>query len=583
VTKFFQVGTLIGAGATLCLAVGIPFAVVAAHTEPRPSGSVDPSAPVTFVDVTSNSHITFKHDNAATPQRYLIETMGSGAAWIDYDNDGYLDLYLVNGAATKAYTPEHPLRSALYHSSGDGTFTDVTEKAGVAALGLFGMGVAVGDYDNDGFEDIYVVGYGSSILYHNSGNGTFTDVTKQAGVQNAGKWGSSAAWFDYDRDGKLDLIVANYVDFTPEHNLICLNEGRAAYCHPNKYHGQTPTLFHNDGNGRFTEVSRTSKIGLKAGNGLGVVCFDYNGDGWPDVFLANDSMENFLYKNKRDGTFEEVAIEAGVALGEDGKPEAGMGADAADFDRDGLPDLFVTHLDLEYNRLYRNEGNDTFSDVTFASKLGAGTFRMSGFGTRFLDYDNDGWRDLFIANGHVLDNIRFFHSGTEYAEPKIVYKNVGGTFQDVTKQLGADLAVPRVSRAAAFADYDNDGDMDVLVTNSGDRPQLFRNDGGNRNHWLEVRLTGTRSNRDGIGAKIKVVADGVLQTDEAKGGMSYQAAHDPRLHFGLGKATRISSIDILWPSGMVTKLTDLPVDQCITIKEGVGQLPSLYPAFKKAS
>jgi enediyne biosynthesis protein E4 len=558
-------GILLIWGAVMC------WVVTAAGPDP---------AGVKFVDVAGSSKITFKHDNAATAQRYLIETMGSGAGWIDYDNDGYLDLYLANSAATKAYKPEHPLRSALYRSNGDGTFTDVTEKAGVGAVNLFGMGVAAGDYDNDGFEDLYVVGYGRSILYHNNGNGTFTDVTEKAGVANLGKWGSSAAWFDYDRDGKLDLIVANYVDFTPERNLICLDEGRPAYCHPNKYHGQTPTLFHNDGNGVFTDVSRASKIGLKAGNGLGVVCFDYNGDGWPDVFLANDSMENFLYRNKGNGTFEEVGLEAGVALGEDGKPEAGMGTDAADYDRDGLPDLFVTHLDLEYNRLYHNEGNGTFLDATFASKLGAGTFRMSGFGTRFIDYDNDGWRDLFIANGHVLDNVKYFHAGTEYAEPKTVYRNISGTFQDVTKQLGPDLAGARVSRAAAFADYDNDGDVDVLVTNNDDRPQLFRNDGGNRNHWLEVRVIGTRSNRDGIGAKIRIVANGASQTDEAKGGMSYQAAHDPRLHFGLGKATRISLLNVSWPSGAATKLANLAADQCITVKEDVGEVPSRCPQFQ---
>ncbi|MGI9072591.1 MAG: CRTAC1 family protein [Bryobacteraceae bacterium] len=541
------------------------------------------TGPVTFIDVTAGSNITFKHDNAATGQRYLIETMGSGAGWIDYDNDGYLDLYLVNSAATKVYKPSHPLRSALYRSNGDGTFTDVTDRAGVVAVDLFGMGVAVGDYDNDGFEDMYVVGYGRSILYHNNGNGTFTDVTEKAGVANLGKWGSSAAWFDYDHDGKLDLIVANYLDFTPERNLICIEQGRPAYCHPNKYPGQTPTLFHNEGNGIFTDVSRASKIGLKPGNGLGVVCFDYNGDGWTDVFLANDSMENFLYLNKGNDTFEEVGMEAGVALGEDGKAEAGMGADAADYDGDGLPDLFVTHLDLEYNRLYRNQGDGTFADTTFPAKLGAGTFRMSGFGTRFVDYDNDGWRDLFIANGHVLDNVQYFHAGTDYAEPKTVYRNVHGAFQNVTKQLGPDLVTPRVSRAAAFADYDNDGDMDVLVTNNGERPQLFRNDGGNRNHWLEVRLIGTRSNRDGIGTKLKIVANDVVQTEEAKGGMSYQAAHDPRLHVGLDKATRVTLLQVYWPSGAVTKLTDVPADQCITVKENVGEVPSHFPPFKKTS
>lgn len=541
--------------------------------------SPEATAPVQFTDVAAQSKIDFKHDNAATPQRYLIETMGAGAAWIDYDSDGYLDLYLVNSAPTKLYKPARPLRSALYKNRGDGTFADVTDQARVGAEGLFGMGVAVGDYDNDGFEDLYVAGYDRSILYRNNGDGTFSDVTEQAGVANRGKWGSSAAWFDYDRDGKLDLLVANYVDFTPQHNLICAQQGHTSYCHPSKYHGQTPTLFHNEGNGKFKDMSAVSKIGSKAGNGLGVVCFDYNGDGWTDVFLANDSMENFLYRNKRDGTFEEVGIESGVALSEDGKAEAGMGTDAADYDRDGFPDLFVTHLDLEYNRLYRNQGDGTFSDATSTAKLGAVTFRMSGFGTRFIDYDNDGWRDIFIANGHVLDNIELFHSGTTYAEPKIIYRNEGGVFREVTKQLGADLAIPRVSRAAAFADYDNDGDVDILVTNNGQRPQLFRNDGGNRNHWLEVRLIGTRSNRDAVGAKVNLVAGGVKQKDEVKGGMSYQAAHDPRLHFGLGKAARVSQLEVLWPSRAVTKLTDIPADRCVSIREGTGEVPSHFPLF----
>lgn len=541
----------------------------------------EPGMSIKFTDVAAASNIKFKHDNAATTQRYLIETMGSGAGWIDYDNDGYLDLYLVNSAETPAYKPARPIRSALYHSNGDGTFTDVTEKAGVVASGLFGMGVAVGDYDNDGFEDLYVAGYSRSVLYRNNGNGTFTDVTDKAGVANLGKWASSAAWFDYDHDGKLDLVIANYLDFTPANNLICVEQGQRAYCHPNKYHGQTPTLFHNNGDGTFTDVSRASKLGRKPGNGLGVVCFDYNADGWTDVFLANDSMENFLYMNRGNGTFEEVAVEAGVAFDEDGKAEAGMGTDAADYDRDGFPDLFVTHLDLEYNRLYRNQHDGTFRDATFSAKIGAGTFKMSGFGTRFVDYDNDGWRDLFIANGHVLDNIQLLHAGTTYAEPKTIYRNVGGFFVDVTKQLGTDLAIPRVSRAAAFADYDNDGDLDVLVTNNGDYPQLLRNDGGNRNHWLEIRLVGTRSNRDGIGSKVKVLTDGVAQAEEAKGGMSYQAAHDPRLHFGLGALARVGLLEIHWPSGAVSKFSNIAVDRCITVKEDFGEIPSHCPALNK--
>jgi hypothetical protein len=541
-----------------------------------------PARTVMFSDVAVASGLTFKHDNAATPQRYLIETMGAGAAWIDYNNDGFLDLYLVNSAETKVYKPPQPLRAALYRNNGDGSFTDATEKAGVAATGLFGMGVAVGDYDNDGWADLYVAGYGRSILYHDNGNGTFTDVTAQTGTLNPGKWASSAAWLDYDRDGKLDLVVANYVDFTPEGNLICVEQGRRSYCHPNKYHGQTPTLFHNNGNGTFTDVSQVSKLGSKPGNGLGVVCFDYNGDGWSDVFLANDSMENFLYLNQKNGTFAEVAIEAGVALSEDGRAEAGMGTDAVDYDRDGLPDLFVTHLDLEYNRLYRNRGDGTFSDATFASKLGAGNFLMSGFGTGFFDYDNDGWRDLFIANGHVLDNVHLLHRDTDYAEKKSLYRNVNGHFEDVTSQSGPDLATPRVSRAAAFADYDNDGDIDILVSNNGDSAQLFRNSGGDQNHWLEVRLIGTASNRDGIGAKIQIRADGIVQTDERKGGLSYQSAHDPRIHFGLGRADRVQSLEVQWPSGRHTTLKDLRANRLLTIREDAGEVESLFPPFKKA-
>lgn len=535
---------------------------------------------VTFRDVTQESGIAFVHDNAFSAEKYLIETMGSGVAWIDYDNDGYLDLYLVNGAATKAYTPAHRLSSALYHSNGDGSFTDVTQKAGVAAEGLFGMGVAVGDYDNDGFPDLYVVGYGRSILYHNNGDGTFTDVTPKAHVANLDRWGSSAAWFDYDRDGRLDLIIANYLDFTPENNKICVENGQKSYCHPNKYHGEPPRLYHNNGDGTFTDVSTLSKLGAKAGNGLGVLCFDFNGDGWPDVFIANDSMENFLYVNRRDGTFQEIGIEAGVALSEDGSSEAGMGVDSADYDHDGRPDLFITHLDLQWNRLYHNRGDGTFDDATFQSRIGSNNYHMSGFGTGFIDYDNDGWPDIFIANGHVLDNIQLFHNQTSWAEPKTMLRNSGGHFEVVSNQLGRDFALPRVSRGAAFGDYDNDGDVDILVSNNGQPPQLLRNEGGNRKHWLGVRLLGVRSNRDGIGAKVTVKAGGLIQVNEAKGGVSYQSAHDPRIHFGLGDAARVDSLEVAWPSGAVDRLSKLTADRFVTIKEGVGETQSCCAAFR---
>jgi len=535
-----------------------------------------PQEPVQFTDVSEAAGITFKHDNAATGEKYLIETMGSGAGWLDYDNDGYFDIYLAQSAATKAYTPKRPLRGALYRNNGDGTFSDVTEKAGVGAEGLFAMGVAVGDYDNDGFPDLYVVGYGRSILYHNNGDGTFSDVTAKSGVANGGKWGSSAAWFDYDHDGKLDLVVANYVDWSDEHNIACVDQGQRAYCHPNKYHPQTPTLFHNNGDGTFSDVSSVSKIALKAGNGLGVLCFDANGDGWTDVLIANDSMENFLFINKHDGTFEEVGLEAGVAFGENGRAEAGMGVDAADYDNDGLLDVFVTHLDLEFNRLYHNNGKGSFEDATFQAKFGYQTFHMSGFGTKFMDYDNDGWRDLFVANGHVLDNVAALHLESSYAEPKMMFRNHHGRFESVGEHLGRDFLKPAVGRAVAIADFDNDGDLDILVSNNGQAAQLLRNDGGNKNHWIEVRLVGTRSNRDGIGASVRVQAGGMKWVDEAKGGGSYQSAHDPRIHFGLGDAARIDSIEVRWPSGSITKRTGGGVNRVVTIKEGVGEVASHY-------
>jgi hypothetical protein len=528
----------------------------------------DGDGDIRFVDRTAAAGITFQHDNARSAEKYLIETMGAGAAWLDFDNDGNLDLYLVNSAPTKAYNPDRPLGSALYRNNGDGTFTDVTAKMGVGAARLFGMGVAVGDYDNDGFPDLYVIGYGRSILYHNDRGQGFTDVTAKAGVANTGRWGSSGAWFDYDHDGRLDLVIANYVDFTPANNVMCAQEGLRSYCHPNKYHGQPPTLYHNNGDGTFTDVSRSSGIGLKPGNGLGVVCFDYDGDGWTDVFIANDSMENFLFRNRGNGKFDEVGLEAAVALSDDGKAEAGMGVDAGDYDGDGRLDLFVTHLDLELNRLYRNTGSGIFEDATFRSKVGSRNFRMSGFGTRFIDYDNDGWRDLFIANGHVLDNIERFHADTAYREPKTMYRNVRGSFEDVTAKLGPAMLEPRVGRAAAFADFDNDGDIDVLVTNNGQAPQLLRNDGGNRKHWLQLRLVGVRSNRDGIGARVKVVAAGMTQVDQAKGGMSYQSAHDPRLHFGLGDAARADSVEVRWPSGVVDFFKDVAADRVLTVREG---------------
>ena len=542
--------------------------------------SASEPARVTFTDVADAAGIAFRHDNAASSEKFLIETMGSGCGWIDYDQNGLLDLYLVNGAATRVYSPSRPLRSALYRNNGDGTFTDVTGKAGVGAEGLFGMGVAVGDYDNDGFPDLFVLGYGRCILYRNNGDGTFTDVTARAGVENSGRWASSAAWFDYDNDGRLDLVIANYVDWSPDHNFYCgdTGPGMRSYCHPDDFRGQPPTLYHNNGDGTFTDVSKASGVGLKGGNGLGVVTFDYDDDGWQDIFIANDHMPNFLFHNNRDGTFREMGYAAGVAVSSDGQFEAGMGTDAADTTGSGRMDLVVAHLDMQLARLYQNLGDHTFDDATLRSKIGYSTYHMSGFGARFMDYDNDGARDLFIANGHVLDNIERYHADRRYAEPKLMFRNNGhGIFENVSDRLGPDFLLPRVSRGAAIGDFDNDGDLDIVVNNNGQAPQLLRNDGGNANHWLEILLIGTKSNRDGVGARVKVSAGDLILYDQRKGGMSYQSAQDPRLHFGLGTHSKIDAIEIRWPSGSVTKLAGIASDRVIAVKEGEGIVDRPFP------
>jgi len=579
--------------AAAALALGPPTPVLSGAPQGQPAASgrnpkradsqVAAAPEVTFVDVAAQAGIAFRHDNAATPEKYLIETMGSGCGWIDFDQDGLLDLYLVNGAATRLYTPKQPLRGALYRNNGDGTFTDVTLKAGVSAEGLFGMGVAVGDYDNDGFPDLFVLGYDRCILYRNNGDGTFTDVTARAGVANQGKWGSSAAWFDYDNDGRLDLVIANYVDWSPDNNKWCGEHrpGYRGYCHPDVYHGQTPTLYHNNGDGTFADASRSSGVGAKPGNGLGVVTFDYDDDGWQDIFIANDSSENFLFHNNRDGTFREVGYMTGVAVSGDGKTEAGMGTDAADASGNGRLDLVVTHLDFEQARFYRNLGDGSFDDATFPAKLAYVTFHLSGFGTRFMDYDNDGLRDLFMANGHILDNIELVHAGTRYAEPKLMLRNTGrGVFEDVSGSLGHDFVMPRVSRGAAVGDFDNDGHLDILVNNNGQAAQLLRNDpsrGGEDAHWLQIFLIGTRSNRDGVGARVKLTAGDLVLVDQRKGGMSYQSAQDPRLHFGLGHRAKADLIEIRWPSGAITRCENVSADQIIAVKEGAGIVPKAFP------
>jgi enediyne biosynthesis protein E4 len=370
------------------------------------------------------------------------------------------------------------------------------------------------------------------------------------------------------------------VDWSPENNFYCGDHGPGmrSYCHPDDFHGQSPTLYHNNGDGTFTDVSKSSGVGAKLGNGLGVVTFDYDDDGWQDIFIANDHMPNYLFHNNRNGTFTEVGYEAGVAVSGDGQFEAGMGTDAAETSGNGRMDIAVTHLDMQLARLYRNRGDGTFDDATLQSKIGYSTYHASGFGTRFMDYDNDGRRDLFMANGHVLDNIERYHADTHYAEPKFMFRNMGGgIFQNVSNLLGPDFQLPRVSRGAAIADFDNDGDLDILVNNNGQAAQLLRNDGGNVNHWLQIFLIGTKSNRDGVGARVKVSAGDLVLVDQRKGGMSYQSAQDPRLHFGLGQHTKVDAIEIRWPSGMVTKLGNLKADQIIAVQEGAGVVERSFP------
>lgn len=544
-----------------------PFLFLTISSAPKASADIE------FVDISESAGIHFVHYNAASEEKYLIETMGSGCGWIDYNSDGFMDLYLVNGTATQVHQPEVAPTSSLFRNNGDGTFSEVTEQAEVGAEGLFGMGIAVGDYDNDGWQDLFVAGYDRSILYRNNGEGSFSDETALSGVSNAGRWGSSAAWFDYNRDGQLDLIIANYVDWTPEGNVRCGNPGEEyrAYCHPDEYSGQSPTLYLNQGQGRFKDATESSLLSLSPASGLGVVTFDYDRDGWQDIFIANDAMANSLFRNNGDGTFEEIAYPSGIALSEDGKAEAGMGTDAADTNGNGWMDVFVTHLDFEHDRLYRNLRKGMFEDRTFAAKLGYATFSYSGFGAKFFDYDNDGSKDLLIANGHILDNIHLYHAEVTYAEQNLLYKNDGkGRFSKTGNSVLGDLKEQFVSRGAAVADFDNDGDVDVLVSNNGQRAQLIRNDGGNGNRWLQIQLVGSESNRDGVGARVKVVAGDLTQYDERKGGSSYQSAQDPRLHFGLGHRVLVDLIEVTWPSGLREVFHSLESNRTTIIEEGTG-------------
>ncbi len=518
------------------------------------------------------SGINWLHVSGRSPQYYLPETTGAGCAFLDYDNDGWMDIYLINSGRCDFFDPKPPLRNALYHNNRDGTFTDVTEKAGVPGGG-YGMGVAVGDYDGDGFSDIYVTQYGGSILYHNNGDGTFTDVTAKAGVSAPG-WGSSAVWFDYDNDGRLDLFVCRFVEFDKSKNKFCGDErnGERYYCIPRVYPPAASWLFHNNGDGTFTDVSQSSGIAKSLGKAWGVVATDINNDGRMDLFVANDTMPNFLFANRGRGKFEEIGLQSGVGYSLDGRARSGMGVDAADFNQDGWEDLFVSNVDQEMYSIYKNNHDETFDDMAGQTGIGSVTRLMSGWGVKFFDYDNDGDLDLFIANGHPDDKIELHSKHVTYKEPLLLFHNHAGKFENVSEKAGPAFSDSFAARGMALGDFDNDGAVDVLVAVNDGPPLLLRNVAAKGNHWLGVKLVGKKSNPDGVGARITWEAGGVKRTRLKIAGGSYLSSHDPREVLGIGTHTKIDKLEIRWPqpSTRVDTLTDLPIDRYTTIVEGVG-------------
>jgi hypothetical protein len=551
-----------------------------AQENPRPPAeqkSSDKSAtsipaPAKFTDVTAALGINFEYLASHTSKKYLIETMGSGVALFDYDNDSRLDIFVVNGAPLSDPTPKGtvPQKSGpkygnrLYHQKSDGAFEDVTEKAGLAGAG-YGMGVAVGDYDNDGFEDLYVTAYGGNRLYHNNGDGTFTDVTEKAGVAGSG-WSTSAAWVDLDNDGRLDLVVLRYLQWDFE-DVWCgeRKEGHRAYCHPDAFHAVSPLVYHNDGNGHFTEVSR--RLGLAApGKGLGIGLADYDRDGHIDLFIANDSMPEFLYHNKGDGTFEDVALSSGVAVDGEGHTYAGMGVDFADYNNDGLPDLVVTDLASQMYALYRNNGDGTFTYDSYPSGLGRMTMAHSGWGVRFIDYDNDGWKDLLITQGHDLDTIQLNFPNLRYREPMLLARNTGQKFVDVSSQSGDIFQKAWVGRGLALGDIDNDGRLDAVVTGNDGALYVLHNATPTQNHWLTLLLMGHKSNRDAIGAEVKITTAQGIQMATVTTAGSYLSSSDKRVHFGLG-SEKTATVEIRWPSGIHQTIKNVSADQILKVDE----------------
>ena len=526
-----------------------------------------------FRDITAEAGIHYTHNNGAFGKKYLPETMGPGCAFIDYDGDGWPDILLLNGENW----PGHPGAAStlkLYHNNHDGTFTDVTHKAGLD-IPMFGLGAAVGDYDNDGHDDLFVTAVGQSHLFHNNGNGTFTDVTKSAGLWGHDEFSTSAAWVDYDRDGKLDLVVANYVQWSLKNDLFCTLDGtHKSYCTPESYKGTSVRLWHNSGNGKFEDVTQKAGMYDATSKSLGIAILDYNGDGWPDILITNDTQPNKLYLNKKNGTFEEDGVSAGIAFSEDGIARAGMGVDSGDYDRSGRPSIIITNFANQMLSLYHNEGNGLFVDEAPSSEVGRASLITLGFGCFFFDYDNDGWPDIFVADGHIERDVERVQKRVTYAEPPHLFRNLGGgKFQEVTASLGDVFASPKVAHGAAYADIDNDGALDLLVTTNGGRAYLFHNE-RTVGHSLRIKLQGVQSNRDGIGTVVRVTSTNGAQSKMLRSGSSYLSQSELVLTFGLGSSTKADAIVVQWPSGHTDKLTNINAGQTVTIQEGKGLVSS---------
>jgi enediyne biosynthesis protein E4 len=542
---------------------------VRSETNAAQSHANAPTSGIHFEDITRAAGIHFTHNSGAIGKKWLPETMGPGVAFIDYDNDGWQDILLVNGTDWPGHVRKHSTL-ALYHNNQNGTFTDVTQKAGLA-VEMYGLGVAIGDYDNDGYDDILITTLGQNHLFHNNGNGTFTDVTKKSGLWGPNEFSTSAAWVDYDRDGKLDLVVANYVQWSPATDISCELDGKTkSYCTPESYKGTSVRLWHNRGDGTFEDATQKAGLYDITSKGLGVAVFDANQDGWPDILVSNDTQPNKLYINNGNGTFTEKGVASGIAYNEDGIARAGMGVDAADYDRSGAASVVITNFSNQMLALYHNERNGLFVDEAPQSDVGHASLLTLGFGCFFFDYDLDGWPDLYIANGHIEDAIERVQPRVHFAEPPHLFRNLtGGKFQEVTTAMGAAFSSPRVARGAAYGDINNDGALDVLVATNGGPATLFRNM-GTTNHSLRIKLVGTKSNRDGIGSDVRVTAGSDVQTKTLRSGSSYLSSSELVLTFGLASHTQADAIEIRWPSGQVDNLKNIAADQIITAKEKEG-------------